>query len=190
MQVSVLAPHERGLARRETVGSMEVFAFAMPGLLRSNRSPMGEAFPPTCGAVGGCAFRCPFSCWGFCSVRAAAAISADLVHCHWTVSGLVALWALGRRKRMVLSVRGSDIHLLSGQWGRRLNRFIANRMHRVVAVSEDIANKLADAGVQLARTYRSYTTGSTVASAPVIARLPEVVYISHPSLLSCSLSVF
>ena len=49
---------------------------------------------------------------------------------------------------MVLSVRGSDIHLLSGQWGRRLNRFIANRMHRVVAVSEDIANKLADAGVQ------------------------------------------
>ena len=27
VEVSVLAPHERGLARRETVGSMEVFRF-------------------------------------------------------------------------------------------------------------------------------------------------------------------
>ncbi|MEC8646676.1 MAG: glycosyltransferase, partial [Candidatus Latescibacterota bacterium] len=77
--------------------------------------------------------------------------SADLVHCHWIVSGLVALWALGRSKRVVLSVRGSDIHMLSGRWGRRLNRSIANRMDRVVAVSEDIAKKLADAGVERRR---------------------------------------
>ena len=61
VQVSVLAPHEKAFIGVKKLGRSKSFAFAMLGLMCSSAWPMGEAFPPTCGAVGGCVFRCTFS---------------------------------------------------------------------------------------------------------------------------------
>ena len=146
--IAVLAPHEKGLSRRETVGAIEVFRFryAWPAALQ--RVAYGGGIPTNVRNSWWARLQVPLFLLGFVIETRRCGQSADLVHCHWTVSGLVALWALGRGKKLVLSVRGSDMHMLSGQWGRRLNHFIASRMDRVVAVSEDIAKKLADAGVE------------------------------------------
>lgn len=146
-QVTVLAPHEKGLYRREKIGAIEVFRFryAWPDVLQS--VAYGGGIPTNVRHNWRARLQVPFFLLGFVLGARRHGQSADLVHCHWTVSGLVALWALGRGKKMVMSVRGSDIHMISGKWGRRLNQFIASRMDRVVAVSEDIAKGLAEAGV-------------------------------------------
>lgn len=147
-QVTILAPHEKGLSRRETIGAIEVFRFryAWPATLQ--RVAYGGGIPTNVRHSWWARLQVPLFLLGFLLGARRCGQSADLVHCHWTASGLVALWGLGRGKKVVLSVRGSDINMLSGQWGRRLNQFIASRMDRVVAVSEDIAQKLAEAGVQ------------------------------------------
>tara|TARA_Y100001978_G_scaffold45625_1_gene40653 strand:- start:8667 stop:9854 length:1188 start_codon:yes stop_codon:yes gene_type:complete len=148
VQVAVLAPHEKGLARRESTGVIEVFRFRYAWPVALQRLAYRGGIPTNLRNSWWVRFQVPFFLLGFLFDARRRGQSADLVHCHWIVSGLVAVCALGRSKKLILSVRGSDINMLSGRWGRRLNRSIANRMDRVIAVSEDIAKKLADAGVE------------------------------------------
>lgn len=73
VQVSVLAPHERGLARRETVGTMEVFRFryAWPAVIQ--QVAYGGGIPTNVRSSWWVRFQVPFSCLGSWWVRVAAA---------------------------------------------------------------------------------------------------------------------
>lgn len=148
VDVEVLAPHERGIARSEEVCGVGVrrFRYAWPAALQ--RVAYGGGIPTNVRRSWLVRFELPFFLLGYALGARRCAGRADLVHCHWTVSGLVALWALGRKKKIVLSVRGSDVNLFNKGVLRRLNGYIAGRMDRIVAVSADIGEQLAAGGVE------------------------------------------
>ncbi len=147
LSVDVLAPHQRGIARREQVQGLEVYRFRYAWPARLQQVAYGGGIPTNLRRSWWARLQVPFFLLGYGWGARRRAGDVDIVHCHWTVSGLVALWALGRRKKRVLSVRGSDINMLSGGFMQRVNRAITSRMDRLVAVSEDIAEKLVGAGI-------------------------------------------
>ena len=72
----------------------------------------------------------------------------DIIHCHWTISGLVAYLATRQAPRpIVVSARGSDVHLMQGRLVGWLNRRVFRWVDTVIAVSDDIADKIEAAGV-------------------------------------------
>ena len=146
--VDVLAPHERGIARSEEVCGVGVrrFRYAWPAALQ--KVAYGGGIPTNVRRSWLVRFELPFFLLGYVLGARRCAGRVDLVHCHWTVSGLVALWAFGRKKKIVLSVRGSDVNLFNRGILRRLNGYITGRMDRIVAVSADIREQLAAGGVE------------------------------------------
>lgn len=148
VQVEVLAPHERGIARSEEVCGVGVrrFRYMWPASLQ--KVAYGGGIPTNVRSSWLVRFELPLFFLGYALGARRCGGRADLVHCHWTVSGLVALWALGRKKKIVLSVRGSDINLFKSGVLRRLNGYITRRVDRVVAVSAAIGEQLAAGGVE------------------------------------------
>ncbi len=146
-EVEVVAPHQRGVPTRERMEGIEVsrFYYFWPAFLQ--RVAYGGGIPTNVRRSWWARLQVPFFLLGYGWQARCVGEKADLVHCHWTISGLVAAWFLGRDKALVLSVRGSDINLLDKGWMRGLNRYITARMNVVIAVSEDIAAKLEQGGV-------------------------------------------
>jgi glycosyltransferase involved in cell wall biosynthesis len=147
VDVEVLAPHQHGLSRKEQMGGVSVrrFRYFWPASLQ--KVAYGGGIPTNIKQSWWARLEIPFFLLSYALSARRRAKEADLLHCHWTVSGLVAIWASGRGKTIVLSVRGSDINMLNNKWMRRLNSYIAARMDHIVAVSEDIAQKLLAGGI-------------------------------------------
>ncbi|MBI4489910.1 MAG: glycosyltransferase [Deltaproteobacteria bacterium] len=148
LEQEVVAPHEGGIPRRELVGGMRIRRFAYMIPTSWQRVAYGGGIPTNLQQSWAARLQVPFflaSCW-WRAWRNSRRV--DLVHCHWTICGLVGYLATRGRCPLVLSVRGSDIHLLEGRWMGRLNRWIYRRMDALIAVSQDIAAKLEKAGVQ------------------------------------------
>ncbi|HIG53990.1 MAG TPA: glycosyltransferase family 4 protein [Candidatus Handelsmanbacteria bacterium] len=146
--VDVLAPHEVGLARNEHFGRVGVFRFRYFFPTTRQAVAYGGGIPSNIRSSWAARLQVPFFLLGFCCGALLQVRRGDVVHCHWTISGLVAyvatrLW----RRPLVLSVRGSDIHLVEHGLMAKLHRKIYGWMDVVVAVSEDIAEKLATVGV-------------------------------------------
>ena len=85
VQVSVLAPHERGLVQRETVGSIEVFRFRYAWPVALQRVAYGGGIPTNVRSSWWVRLQVPFFLLGFLLGARRRGQSADLVHCHWTV---------------------------------------------------------------------------------------------------------
>lgn len=147
-QVLVVAPHQRGLPKREVMDGIEVRRFSYMLPLAWQRVAYGGGIPTNIRRSWLARLQVPLFLLAFWWAARRASRSCQLIHCHWTYSGLVAHWASRRRRPLVLSVRGSDIHLLENRLLRWLNRWIYQRMDRIVGVSSDIAAKLIDAGVE------------------------------------------
>ncbi len=148
-QVLVVAPHEHGVSQGEQVDGMEIrrFKYAWPS--RWQRVAYGGGIPTNLRCSWLSRLQVPLFLLGFWLAARRAANQCNLLHCHWTISGLIASWATrGRSLPLVLSVRGSDIHLLGKGMLQGVNRRIYKRMDCIVAVSEDIARQLAQAGVE------------------------------------------
>lgn len=147
VEVEVVAPHQCGLLPKEEMNGVRVrrFRYFWPSSLQ--KVAYGGGIPTNIKQSWWARIQVPFFLLGYAVSARLQAKNADLLHCHWTISGLVAIWAVGRGKTLVLSVRGSDLHMLDNKWLRRLNGYIAARMDRIVAVSADIAQKLMDGGV-------------------------------------------
>lgn len=148
IEVEVVAPHERGIPRDERLDGVRVrrFRYAFPAAWQ--RVAYGGGIPTNIARSRVARLQVPVFLLGFWLKAVRSVWDCDLVHCHWTISGLVGFLATRLRRRpLVLTVRGSDIHLLEKGMVRRLHRMIYGWMDRVVAVSEDIGRKLADAGV-------------------------------------------
>ena len=147
--VLIVAPHERGVPQCEWTDGMEVqrFKYLLPTCWQ--RVAYGGGIPSNLRRSWLARLQVPLFLLGFWFAARRAGKQCNLLHCHWTISGLIASWATrGRSLPLVLSVRGSDIHLLGKGLLQRLNQHIYRRMDRIVAVSEDIARKLEEAGVE------------------------------------------
>jgi len=75
--------------------------------------------------------------------------SCNLIHAHWTISGLVAL-LVGKlyRKPIVLTIHGSDINVLNKKFLLKLmNRFILSKVDNIIAVSPALKEKVIEMGI-------------------------------------------
>ena len=146
--VEVLAPHAGGLPTDERFGQVEIRRFRYFWPASRQVVAYGGGIPTNLRTSWAARLQVPFFLLGFWWRAIARVRRARVVHCHWTITGLVAylatrLW----RRPLVLSVRGSDIHLVDKGLLALLHRRIYGWMDIVVAVSEDIAEKLAQSGV-------------------------------------------
>ena len=148
-EVAVVAPHESGLVRRELMAGAQVsrFRYLLPE--KWQQLAYGGGIPSNIRASWISSLQIPPFLFGFWWAAVGSCKRCDIVHCHWTISGLVAYLATRFSPRpLVLSVRGSDLHLMAGKLLGWLNRRIYQRMDVVIAVSHDIAEKLEASGLE------------------------------------------
>lgn len=143
LQVAVLAPHERGIPRREDMDGVYVkrFRYFLP---RWQRLAYGGGMPTNLRESWMARLQVPFFLVAFCWNALRMAPRSNLFHCQWTISGLVGyLSTRWIRRPVILTVRGSDFHLTSSGAGTRLNRFIYQHMTSVLTVSQDLARQMS-----------------------------------------------
>ena len=146
--VEVLAPHESGLSRAEYFGQVGILRFCYFWPTSKQSVAYGGGIPSNIRSSWAARLQAPFFLLAFCLLALRRVRHGNIVHCHWTISGLVAYVATRVwRRPLVLSVRGSDIHLVERGLMAKLHRKIYAWTDIVVAVSEDIAAKLEAVGV-------------------------------------------
>lgn len=147
VEPEVVAPHQGGLPGREEFDGVVVRRFHYMIPASCQRVAYGGGIPTNLKQSWAARLQVPLFLVGFWWRAWRSSQRAALIHCHWTICGLVGYLAVRGRCPVVLSVRGSDINLLDGWWLGRLNRWIYKRMDLVIGVSRDIAAKLEGAGV-------------------------------------------
>jgi len=148
LEVAIVAPHAADAARSEAWEGVQIRRFRYVWPATWQRLAYGGGIPSNIRVSWISRLQIPFFLICFWWAAIGACRRSDLVHCHWTVSGLVACLAMRLYSRpVILSVRGSDVHLVTGRALGWLNRRICRCMDVVIAVSEDIAAKLERAGV-------------------------------------------
>ncbi|MFH1571933.1 MAG: glycosyltransferase [Gemmatimonadota bacterium] len=148
VDVEVIAPHEGGLPRGESMGAVAVrrFRYFLPASLQG--LAYGGGIPTNLQRSWVARVQVPFFLLAFWWRALGAVRRADVVHAHWTASGLVARLATAFwRRPLVLSVRGSDAKLEDRGMAGYLNQWVWASMDRVLTVSEDIARIVAGRGV-------------------------------------------
>jgi glycosyltransferase involved in cell wall biosynthesis len=146
-QVTVVAPHEKGIARVETVDGIEVrrFRYFLPGL---QAVAYGGGIPTNLRSSWLARLQVPLFLLAFACAARRWGRTCDLYHCQWTITAAVAWLAnRGHRRPILLSVRGSDMMLSDHSIGRHMNRWLVSRADTITAVSEQIAGRLAEHGV-------------------------------------------
>ena len=148
LRVEVVAPHASGLPTCEQVDGLRVgrFRYAVPATLE--RLAYGGGIPSNLKSSLWARILVPFFLIGFLIGAMRVIRRCQIVHCHWTICGLIGYLATrARRQPVVLSVRGSDVNLFSDGLIGRLSRRIWRSMDVIIAVSEDLALQLEEKGV-------------------------------------------
>lgn len=147
VRVGVLAPHEKGTPRREQVEGVCIrrFRYFVP---RWQRLAYGGGMPTNLRESWVARLQIPFFLIAFWLAALQVARRSRVIHCQWTISGLVGyLVTRWPRRPVVLTVRGSDFHLAGNGLGAMVNRFVYRRMSSVLTVSEDLARQIGSLGV-------------------------------------------
>jgi len=147
-EMRVVAPHAAGLARRETSEDVEVrrFRYAFPAALE--RVAYGGGIPSNLKASWLSRLGVPAFLTGFAAGALGATRGCDVIHCHWTITGLVGrLCAAAAGSPTVLTVRGSDVHLMTSPALSGLHEWIYRHTDAIVAVSRDLKGQLVSRGV-------------------------------------------
>jgi len=149
--LEVVAPHEIGLPKVEKMGNINIkrFKYMLPE--RWQCVAYGGGIPTNIRKSWRTRIQLPVFIFGFLWGVFKQRVGFQVVHCHWTVSGLIASWVFSKHVPIILSVRGSDIKLFDNYFSRVLNRYIISRMDCVVAVSNDLAHSLKNIGVKKER---------------------------------------
>ena len=145
--IQVVAPHEYGISNVEKIGNISISRFRYMWPEKWQSVAYGGGIPTNIRTSWKTRIQLPAFILGFLSAVFKQRVDVQVVHCHWTVSGLIASLIFGRQVPIVLSVRGSDVKLFNNFYYKLLNRYIISRMSCVVAVSDDLANSLKDIGV-------------------------------------------
>ena len=153
LRVAVLAPHDRGTSLREDVDGVRIqrFRYFIP---RWQRLAYGGGMPTNLRENWIARLQVPFFMTAFWLSALGLARCSRLLHCQWTISGLVGYLAtMWFRRPVVLTVRGSDFHLSKSGTGAITNRFIYRRMASVLTVSEDLSRQIVASGVSAQRLH-------------------------------------
>ena len=140
LEVAVLAPHDAGARRAEDLDDVGVHRFRYApdrweklsyrgGLLGRARTPAGLALLPVF-----------FLAFTISTLRLARRFKPDVMHAHWWLpAGMVAL-LVSRvvQVPLVVTLHGTDVHLLRNQVLRRIGLAVLRRASLVVVVSEDL----------------------------------------------------
>jgi glycosyltransferase involved in cell wall biosynthesis len=156
-EVHVVAPHEHGLPRHESLDGVLIHRFRYCVPTRWQRVAYGGGIPTNMRTSRLARLQVPLFLMGFAWRALWVTRRCDVVHCHWSISGLVGFLATRLwRRPLLLTVRGSDVHLLDSPAMLWLHRHIYGWMHHIIAVSTDIAGKLGGMGVDPARVHRAF----------------------------------
>ena len=140
LEVAVLAPHDAGARRSEDLDGVGVHRFRYApdrwerlsyrgGLLGRSRTPAGLALLPVF-----------FAGFTLSALRLARRFRPDVLHAHWWLpAGVCALLASRvLALPLVVTLHGTDVHLLRHRLLRGIARAVLRRAALVVVVSEDL----------------------------------------------------
>lgn len=146
VDVTVVAPHDRGAARREDLAGVHVRRFRYAparlellahrgGILAALRYPSRMLLVP------------PFLlAYLVASVRAARRLRPDVIHAHWWFPGgaVGAVASLLSGIPLVITLHGSDVHIAERPGLRKLARLVLRRATVVGVVSEALHREATD----------------------------------------------
>lgn len=139
--VAVVAPADRGEARRFTLNGVEVTQVRYAAPAREDLAYSGLMTEKARSPAGVVAFLRLVGALGAAARAEAARLDAELVHAHWWIP---AGWAATRAGLpTVVTLHGTDVRLLRSLPGRLLGRRVLGRARGVTAVSGYLA---AEAG--------------------------------------------
>jgi len=147
--VKIVCSHYRGSRREERWDGIEIFRYRymIPETLQ--RLTYEGGILAALGKNYWYKLLIPFFLFFFLLKGLRVAKWCDLIHAHWTVSGLIAL-VVGKwqRKPVVLTVHGSDINVLNKKLlFKLLNKAILTRVDGVIAVSPLLKERIGEMGI-------------------------------------------
>jgi glycosyltransferase involved in cell wall biosynthesis len=115
VEVEILAPHHQGALRRETIGGVRVRRLRYMWPERWQTLCYGAGIPTNLKNSLWAKLQLPFLLLALFLGAVRAARRSDLIHAHWSLSGLVGILA-GKllRKPVVLMMHGAEVYVLKG----------------------------------------------------------------------------
>lgn len=147
--VKVVCSHSHGIQRENEMEGIEIFRYRYMIPEGRQRLTYEGGMLATLTKNSWSILLIPFFMFSFFLKGLEVGKSCDLIHAHWTISGLIAL-LVGKwyKKPIVLTVHGSDINVLNKKYFLKLvNRFILSRMDAVIAVSPTLKKRIEEMGV-------------------------------------------
>jgi glycosyltransferase involved in cell wall biosynthesis len=141
--VAVLAPHDAGLAMADTIEGVPVHRFRYGPASMERLSYRGGLLGSS-RRVGGVMLPAYLSSFTRAAEKAIAAFRPDVVHAHWWLpAGLCAVRAArSAGVPLVVTIHGSDAHLLRYRPLRELAGYVLHRASLVATVSEDLRRQV------------------------------------------------
>jgi glycosyltransferase involved in cell wall biosynthesis len=143
LDVAVLAPHDAGLPTVGTVAGVEVHRFRYGPQSMERLSYRGGLLGSS-RRVGGLMLPAYLASFAAAAEKAARDFKPDIIHAHWWLpAGLCALPAARRLDvPLVVTIHGSDAHLLRFRAMRALSSRVLRRASLVATVSEDLRRQI------------------------------------------------
>lgn len=146
--VSVVAPHAGGLARRESIDSVDIIRarYFLPERLQ-RLAYQHEGLFETLKKSPLALLQLPLLLVSLAVRLFSASKGAALIHAQWVPTAAVALFVARLRGIPVIaSVRGADLNTAAGSaTGRAFTRLILNRVSHIVTVSDEFRAQLRGA---------------------------------------------
>ena len=139
----MLAPHDKGLPTIDTVAGVEVHRFRYGPAFLERLSYRGGLVGSS-RRVGGLMLPIYLASFVRAAEKAARDFRPDVIHAHWWLpAGLCSLPTARRLDvPLVVTIHGSDAHLLRYQALRRLALHVLHRASLVATVSEDLRRQI------------------------------------------------
>ncbi len=143
LDVAVLAPHDKGLPTIDTVAGVEVHRFRYGPAFLERLSYRGGLVGSS-RRVGGLMLPIYLASFVRAAEKAARDFRPDVIHAHWWLpAGLCSLPTARRLDvPLVVTIHGSDAHLLRYQALRRLALHVLHRASLVATVSDDLRRQI------------------------------------------------
>jgi glycosyltransferase involved in cell wall biosynthesis len=168
LDVAVLAPHDAGLPMADTVAGVEVRRFRYGPAAMERLSYRGGLLGSS-RRIGGLMLPAYLAAFATAAEKAARDFRPDVIHAHWWLpAGLCALPAARRLDvPLVITVHGSDAHLLRYRALRRLSSHVMHRASLVATVSEDLRRQIEEFDPRLHTAVLRLPVGAQSPPAPM-----------------------
>lgn len=144
LDVAVLAPHDPGAARHERLDGIEVHRFRYGPDSAERLAYRGGLLGRARTASGVLALPLFFLAFAFATLRLTRRLRPDVLHAHWWLPGGLCAAPASRLTRtpLLLTLHGSDVHLLRHRPVRWCGSAVLGQAATVAAVSEDLRETL------------------------------------------------